>query len=602
MIQDTLSVPVKENLEVSPEPLEAAAVWVPAAQLRPWARNPRKNEAAVAQVADSIRRFGFGAPLLARRANGEVIAGHTRLKAALALGLEKIPVRYLDLDPADAHLLALADNRLGEIAEWDDSALAGILAELKAEEADLTLGTGFTDAELEALLAEAAAGGAGAGSGAAQEQAAQTLAERFGVPPFSVLDGRQGYWRERKAAWLALGIQSELGRGQDSAPGGSLMCSAKVIEGKIVRGDSHGRPLSEITAAASPGAPLRRHSGPLRADGSDMGTLSPGRNGRNTDGACADGTPITGTSVFDPVLCELAYRWLAPRGGAVLDPFAGGSVRGIVASRLGLAYTGIDLSAAQLEANRAQAERLCKGAAPRIRLVMDVESCPALLAPLSAAGEAPEAQGEESGAPGANGNAALAYEVRRPAPPAEARMPLWIEGDSREAERLAPGEYDLVFSCPPYGDLERYSEDPRDLSTLAYPEFLAAYREIIAASVRMLRADRFAAFCVGDYREQEGGGCYRNFVSETISAFAAAGARLYNEAIFVTPAGSLPIRAGKQFSASRKLGKTHQNLLVFVKGDPRRAARACGEIEVTIPEDELLAGSELGGAQSVAVE
>jgi len=62
------------------------------------------------------------------------------------------------------------------------------------------------------------------------------------------------------------------------------------------------------------------------------------------------------------------------------------------------------------------------------------------------------------------------------------------------------------------------------------------------------------------------------------------GMELYNEAILVTAVGSLPIRVGRQFDAARKLGKTHQNVLVFVKGDPRKATDAiglveCGEIE-----------------------
>lgn len=67
---------------------------------------------------------------------------------------------------------------------------------------------------------------------------------------------------------------------------------------------------------------------------------------------------ITGTSVFDPVLCELAYRWFCPPGGLILDPFAGGSVRGIVASKLGRKYLGIDLRAEQIEANRQQAKTI----------------------------------------------------------------------------------------------------------------------------------------------------------------------------------------------------------------------------------------------------
>ncbi len=127
---------------------EAAAVWVAISDLRPWDQNPRLNEPAVAKVADSIRRFGFGAPLLARR-DGELIAGHTRLKAALSLGLDRVPVRYLDLDPADARLLALADNKLAEIAEWDEALLAEVLKDFDATDAAIA---GFGASELAELL------------------------------------------------------------------------------------------------------------------------------------------------------------------------------------------------------------------------------------------------------------------------------------------------------------------------------------------------------------------------------------------------------------------------------------------------------------------
>jgi hypothetical protein len=139
-------------------------------------------------------------------------------------------------------------------------------------------------------------------------------------------------------------------------------------------------------------------------------------------------------------------------------------------------------------------------------------------------------------------------------------------------------DFDYLFTCPPYADLERYSDDPRDLSTMAYPAFLAAYRQIIAASLARLREDRFACIVVGDIRDPHG--YYRNFVSETIAAFQEAGARLYNEAILVTAVGSLPLRAGIPFTASRKLGKTHQQVLVFLKGNAKRATEACGPVEV----------------------
>lgn len=133
---------------------EPAAEWVAVEDLKPWVDNPRKNDKAVAQLARSIKRFGFGNPVLARRANGEVIAGHTRLKAAIRLGLKMVPVRYLDLDPADAHLLALADNKVGELADWDDDKLAAVLHQLQAEDTELLEGTGFSDKELAKLLGD----------------------------------------------------------------------------------------------------------------------------------------------------------------------------------------------------------------------------------------------------------------------------------------------------------------------------------------------------------------------------------------------------------------------------------------------------------------
>lgn len=146
----------RTTLKAAPEAApEAAAVWVEVDKLLPWAQNPRQNDAAVDEVVASIKRFGFGAPLLARRENGEIIAGHTRLRAALKLQLPKVPVRYLDLDPADAHLLALADNKLGEIAEWDEARLGQLLAELRADGADILTGTGFDDGEIATLIAGA---------------------------------------------------------------------------------------------------------------------------------------------------------------------------------------------------------------------------------------------------------------------------------------------------------------------------------------------------------------------------------------------------------------------------------------------------------------
>lgn len=116
-------------------PFEAAAVWEDIGKLKAWAANPRDNADAIAQVAASIKRFGFSSPIIARRADGEVIAGHTRLEAARRLGLRTVPVRYMNLDPAEAHLLAIADNKLGEIAAWKAPELAAELSKFSLEDA-----------------------------------------------------------------------------------------------------------------------------------------------------------------------------------------------------------------------------------------------------------------------------------------------------------------------------------------------------------------------------------------------------------------------------------------------------------------------------------
>jgi len=144
---------MENNGSVMPAPVEAAAIWLPVGDLKPWPGNPRKNTEAVAKVADSIGRFGFAAPIVARQADRQIIAGHTRWLAAKKLGLTHVPVRFLDLDPADAQLLALADNKLGEIAEWDETQLAKILDELRAQDVDLAA-SGFESDEIDRLLAE----------------------------------------------------------------------------------------------------------------------------------------------------------------------------------------------------------------------------------------------------------------------------------------------------------------------------------------------------------------------------------------------------------------------------------------------------------------
>ena len=145
------------------------------------------------------------------------------------------------------------------------------------------------------------------------------LADRYLAVPFSLLDARTRWWRERKAAWLATGIQSELGRSD------GLLFAASA------------QPPATYSAKNAFEAALGR-----KATWAEFAQAHP------------DQIKQQGTSVFDPVLCELVYRWFSAPGHLVLDPFAGGSVRGIVAAATGRAYAGVDLRAEQIEANRAQ--------------------------------------------------------------------------------------------------------------------------------------------------------------------------------------------------------------------------------------------------------
>ena len=130
-------------------------------------------------------------------------------------------------------------------------------------------------------------------------------------------------------------------------------------------------------------------------------------------------------------------------------------------------------------------------------------------------------------------------------------------------DTLKENEYDFVFSCPPYADLEVYSELEGDISNKEYSEFISLYRNIINKAVKCLKKGMYACFVVGDIRDKKG--YYRDFVSHTKQAFIDAGAPLYNEAILLQPLGTAMLRAGKIFESGGKLTKVHENVLIFKK-------------------------------------
>ena len=445
----------------------------PIARLEPDARNARTHdEAQIAQLAESLKEFGWTTRILVQ-SSGKIIAGHGRILAAHSLGFEEAPVTIADgWSDAQIRRYMLLDNKIALNAGWDQGLLKLELESLRSLGEDIGA-LAFSDDELAKILGTASAGGADH----------PKLADRFLIAPFSVFNAREGWWQNRKRAWISMGIKSELGR-DDAKEGIRLGTKNKK--------------------SAAPGGSKR---------------VARYEDGKRITGLVSD----SDVSIFDPVLCEIAYRWFCPRGGLVLDPFAGGSVRGIVAAKLGKNYRGHELRSEQCAANQAQSK--------------------SILAKRSAF------------------------------------HPRWIEGDSRKTlPKFAKEKADLIFTCPPYADLERYSDDPLDLSTMAYSDFLQAYRQIIKLSCDQLAANRFAVIVVGEVRGKNG--AYYNFVGDTVDAFLRAGLSYYNEAILITAIGSLPIRAAEGFGKSRKLGKTHQNILVFCKGDPKKATAACGEVDV----------------------
>ncbi len=228
------------------------------------------------------------------------------------------------------------------------------------------------------------------------------------------------------------------------------------------------------------------------------------------------------TSIFDPHLTEVLTLWFTNPGDRIFDPFAGGPPRGAVTTLLKRVYAGIELRSPQVEANQKNFEEI-------------------------------ERLWTEKGGD------------------TDFVRPCWITGDSTKATDLISPDYDcdFVLTCPPYGDLEVYSDDPADLSTMPYPAFLDLYEISLQHAVNFLNENRFFAIVVGEFRDPDGG--FRNFVGDTAAILKKLGLVYLNEMILVTPRNTAPLRT-RGFEVSRKVVRLHQNILVFVKGDARAAA------------------------------
>lgn len=273
------------------------------------------------------------------------------------------------------------------------------------------------------------------------------LSDKFVAPPLSVLDSRQGYWRERKRHWQDMGLCAVRGRQE------TLLPATHPVPGSYKSG-------------------------------------------------CHDMTPAT--SVFDPVLAEVLIKWFSAPGELVFDPFAGGPERGVVASVTGRRYVGIDIRPEQIDSDVRFAEMV---------------------------------HGEH--------------------------VPRYIVGDSAEIAGDIGVTADMVLACPPYFQLETYSDDPRDLSAMDDASFTSAYRQCLSQCASALRDGGFAAIVVGDMRSRNG--AFKGLPELTCEVASDSGLSLYNRITYIQPYGTAPIRAGRQFSASRKVVGVSEQVLVFRK-------------------------------------
>lgn len=387
--------------------------------LKEYENNPRKNDAAVEYVAASIKEFGFKNPIIIDK-NNVIAAGHTRLKAAQRLGMDTVPcIRANDLTDEQIKAFRIADNKTAEYAEWDmellDIELDSII--------DIDMGEfGF--------VTNPYAGGGETGS----------LERDFIVPPFSLLDGRQGYWKDRKAAWRE-----------------------KIKDAGEARSDAIIFTNDEINVGA-------------------------------------------GMSLLDPVLAECMLEWFALPQSKVFDCFAGDTVFGYVAGAKGHTFTGIELREEQAEFNRKATSGLdCN----------------------------------------------------------------YITGDAVDlCDYIEQESQDMFFSCPPYYNLEVYSDLENDASNKeSYEDFYKIIDTAFTKAITRLKENRFAVVAAANMRDSKTGEYY-NFVGDIINTFTRGGMSFYNDMILADPLGSAGVRARPSMK-HRKVVKVHQNILVFYKGDPK---------------------------------
>jgi len=212
------------------------------------------------------------------------------------------------------------------------------------------------------------------------------------------------------------------------------------------------------------------------------------------------------TSVLDPVMSEIILSWFTEEKHIVFDPFSGDAVFGFVSAFKNRIFRGIELREKQVNFNQTLIDELKTDA---------VYYCDT-----------------------------------------SENMDKYIDNES----------VDFIFSCPPYADLEVYSNLPNDLSNMDYDDFFKTIGIILKNTYSKLKNNRFAVIVMGEVRHKKTGE-YLGIIPNVINIMRDAGYKYYNEIILQTPIGNLHMRAGQYMNGNRKIGKMHQNILVFYKGD-----------------------------------
>jgi len=370
-----------------------------------------------------------------------VLGGNMRLKALEEAGYTNVPyIKVDDLTPEQKEEFIIKDN-VG-YGEWD--------WQLLNAEWDTDL---LGEWGLDVLDTEWEDNNNKGGTLYDKTDNMGKLNDTFVVPPFTVLDSRQGYWRERKKVWRSL-----------------IKDFGESREGGLTGDHLSDNIMNNVNS---------------------------------------------GVSILDPVLAESLITWFTPDRGKVFDVMAGDTVIGYVSGYKGHTFTGIEIREEQAKLNNERTKSM---------------NC------------------------------------------------TYICDDGRNVlNHLPQGSQDLFISCPPYFDLEVYSELDNDASNQSsYEEFYNILDTALRNGIKCLKDNRFACIIIGDVRNGEGH--YYDLTGDVIRTFLSEGMVLYNKAVLIEGAGTLPVRVAR-YMKNRKLGKQHQDVLIFYKGDTSKIKEEYKQLE-----------------------